>query len=76
MRERVLAARAIQLARGSINASMPAGKLRGICPLDAAAEKTLEMAVRRLAPSARAHDRILKVSRTIDGLGGSEQGQT
>ena len=53
MRERVLAARAIQLARGSINATVPAGRLRDICPLDAAAEKTLEMAVRRLALSAR-----------------------
>ena len=73
MRERVLAARAIQLARGSINASMSAGKLREICPLDATAEKTLEMAVRRLALSARAHDRILKVSRTIADLSASEQ---
>jgi magnesium chelatase family protein len=54
MRERVLAARAIQLARGSINASMPAGKLRETCRLDATAEKTLEMAVRRLALSAGA----------------------
>jgi hypothetical protein len=51
----------------------PAGRLRDICPLDAAAKKTLEMAVRRLALSARAHDRILKVSRTIAYLGGSEQ---
>ena len=59
MRERVLAARALQMARGSVNATIPAGKLREICPLDAAAEKTLEMAVRRLALSARAHDRIL-----------------
>jgi magnesium chelatase family protein len=73
MRERVLAARAIQLARGSINASMPAGKLRETCPLDAAAEKTLELAVRRLALSARAHDRILEVSRTIANLDGDEQ---
>jgi magnesium chelatase family protein len=40
MRERVLAARAMQLARGSINASMPERKLRETCPLDATAEKT------------------------------------
>ncbi len=51
------------------------GRVREICPLDAAAEKTLEMAVRRLALSARAHDRILKVARTIADLGGSEQVQ-
>jgi magnesium chelatase family protein len=60
-------------ARGSINANTPPGRLREICPLDATAEKTLEMAVRRLALSARAHDRILKVSRTIADLGASEQ---
>jgi magnesium chelatase family protein len=73
MREHVLTARAIQLERGSINATVPPGRLRDICPLDAAAEKILEMAVRRLALSARAHNRILKVSRTIADLGGSEQ---
>jgi magnesium chelatase family protein len=73
MRDRVLAARAIQMARGSINATVPAGCLRDICPVNAAAEKTLEMVVRRLARSARAHDRILKVFRTIADLGGSEQ---
>ena len=73
MRKRVLAARAIQMARGSINACMPAGRLREICPLDAAAEKTLEMVVRSLALSTRAHGLILKVSRTIADMGGSEQ---
>ena len=73
MRELVLASRAIQMSRGSINATVPAGRLRDICPLDAAAEKTLEMAVRRLALSARAHYRIPKVARTIADLGGSEQ---
>ena len=49
------------------------GRLREVCPLDTAAEKTLEMAVRRLPLSARAHDRILKFSRNIADLGGSER---
>ncbi len=66
----------MQAARGSISATMPSGRLREICPLDAAAEKTLEMAVRRQALSARGDDCILKVSPTIPGLGGSEQIQT
>jgi magnesium chelatase family protein len=60
------------MARGSINATLPPRRLREFCLLDAAAEKALEMAVRRLALSARAHDRILKVSRTVAELGGSE----
>ena len=45
-----------------------AGELRKLCELDAAGERTLEMAVRRMGLSARAHDRILKVARTIADL--------
>lgn len=40
--------------------------------LDAACESTLEMAVRRLGLSARAHDRVLRVARTISDLSGIE----
>jgi magnesium chelatase family protein len=72
MRDRVLAARAKQAARGFYNAHIPAGRLREICTLDAAGERTLELAVRKMSLSARAHDRILKVARTIADLGGSD----
>jgi magnesium chelatase family protein len=72
MRERVEAARAIQQQRGFYNARIPSPQLRKLCALDTAGENTLEMAVRRMGLSARAHDRILKVARTIADLGGSE----
>jgi magnesium chelatase family protein len=68
MRERVCAARDLQQSRGYYNAHIPAGELRRLCELDAAGERTLEMAVRRMGLSARAHDRILKVARTIADL--------
>jgi magnesium chelatase family protein len=47
---------------------MPAKMIREHCKLDEAGEKTLEMAVQRMGLSARAHDRILKVARTIADL--------
>ena len=68
MRERVCAARDLQQKRGWYNAHIPAGELRKLCELDAAGERTLEAAVRRMGLSARAHDRILKVARTIADL--------
>ena len=70
MRQRVLAARATQTQRGFCNAQIPSNRLRELCALDAAGERTLEMAVRKLGLSARSHDRILKVARTIADLGG------
>ncbi len=71
IRERVERTRAIQQARGFYNSHIPARVLRKLCELDEAGERTLEMAVRRMGLSARAHDRLLKVSRTIADLGGS-----
>jgi magnesium chelatase family protein len=71
IRSRVERARAIQQARGFYNSQIPARVLRKLCELDDAGERTLEMAVRRMGLSARAHDRLLKVSRTIADLGGS-----
>jgi magnesium chelatase family protein len=47
--------------------------LRRLCALDEAGERTLEMAVRRMRLSARAHDRILKVARTVAALSGTER---
>ena len=75
MRERVCAARDLQQGRGYYNAHIPAGELRKLCELDAAGERTLEMAVRRMGLSARAHDRILKVARTIADLDHAAGGQ-
>ncbi|MGH9632741.1 MAG: ATP-binding protein, partial [Bryobacteraceae bacterium] len=71
MRERVQAARAVQQDRGFYNSQIPARMLRNLCALDESGERTLEMAVRRMSLSARAHDRILKVARTIADLAGS-----
>ncbi len=70
--ERVCAARALQTARGFYNAHIPARQLRKLCALDAAGERTLEMAVRRMGLSARSHDRILKVARTVADLDHAE----
>jgi magnesium chelatase family protein len=47
---------------------MPTRDIRKHCALDEAGERTLEMAVRKLSLSARAHDRMLKVARTIADL--------
>jgi len=71
IRARVRAAREVQTARGFYNARIPAQAIRKICALDDAGERTLEMAVRRMSLSARAHDRILKVARTVADLGES-----
>ncbi len=54
MRERVLRARDKQQRRGFYNSAIPVSQLRGLCALDEAGERTLEMAVRRMGFSARA----------------------
>jgi magnesium chelatase family protein len=68
IRVRVERARAIQYARGYSNARMLSRYIRQHCTLDASGERTLEMAVRRMGLSARAHDRILRVARTVADL--------
>ena len=71
MRTRVVRARDVQLARGYANSRMPTQFIRKQCVLDDSGERTLEMAMRKLSLSARAHDRILKVARTVADLDGS-----
>jgi magnesium chelatase family protein len=72
IRARVEAAREIQKGRGFYNAQLPTRPLRKYCPLDEAGERTLEMAVQRMGLSARAHDRVLKLARTIADLDHAE----
>ncbi|MBV8730136.1 MAG: hypothetical protein JO336_10035 [Acidobacteriia bacterium] len=72
IRARVEVARAVQQKRGFYNSRMPTRLIRKYCALNDGAERTLEMAVRRLGLSARAHDRILKVARTVADLDGAE----
>jgi magnesium chelatase family protein len=74
VRERVMRARNRQAERFSAekriyaNAQMPPKLIRKHCAISAEGEKLLETAVTRLGLSARAHDRILKVARTIADL--------
>lgn len=54
------------------NANMQSSHLRAHCELEETSVKLLENAIRRLGLSARATDRLLKVSRTIADLAGAE----
>jgi len=71
MRGRAARAREIQHTRGYSNSRMPTRMIRKQCALDETGERRLEMAMRRMSLSARAHDRILKVARTVADLDGS-----
>ncbi len=74
IRARVEAARALQSARfatsrrGRTNAEMSPAQLKAHCKLDPASQEMLRLAMTELQLSARAYDRILKVSRTIADL--------
>jgi len=54
------------------NAGMGARELQKYCPLESEARNLLKMAITELNFSARAYDRILKVSRTIADLDNTE----
>lgn len=74
IRKRVTAARELQTIRFSelenvhYNAQMNTKQIREFCKLDNASKELLKNAMERLNLSARAYDRILKVSRTIADL--------
>lgn len=78
IRARVERARQIQLERfrGRAlfrNAQMPARDVTRYCAIDAGAERLLAQAMDRLALSARAYTRILKVARTIADLAAADR---
>ena len=77
IRERASRARRIQLERFKgenifSNSTMSSSQIRKYCELDPVSEGLLEKAMVRQGLSARAHDRILKVARTIADLEASE----
>jgi len=82
IRERVMKARDIQSKRFEkqteiySNAMMPSNMVKEVCEINEAGRTLLKTAMERLGLSARAYDRILKVSRTIADLAGSENIRT
>lgn len=80
IRERVVRAREVQLDRFAAagervyaNAQMSSREIRSYCELGTDSERMLERAMQQQGLSARAHDRILKVARTIADLDGNPQ---
>ena len=84
IRRRVMAAREIQFKRygahinqanlnAHCNAHINGQLLRHYCRIDNKGEELLHLAMSKLKLSARAHDHILKISRTIADLAGSEE---
>lgn len=78
IRARVVRAREVQTLRFAnhsniyCNAMMPSNLVKKICALDEAGTSLLKTAMERIGLSARAYDRILKVSRTIADLAEAE----
>ncbi len=77
IRELVVAARKFQFERFSgssilYNAQMSSRQIREYCPLDAESMNLLKMSVNEMGLSARAHDKVLRLARTIADLDASE----
>ena len=77
VKARVDQARAIQATRFqgtgiSCNAQMTPDQIARFCALDAAGDALMSQAFDRMGLSARSHDRILRVARTIADLDGAE----
>jgi magnesium chelatase family protein len=78
MRDQVMAARAVQAARflnskTRHNAQMSTREIRQFCHLDDAGTNLLRSSIQEMGLSARAHDKILRVARTIADLDGSAE---
>jgi magnesium chelatase family protein len=78
MRAQVSQARAVQQKRfgpdsHTLNSRMSTRQLRRHCVLDEAGKRLLKAAMEELGLSARAHDRILRMARTIADLEGSSE---
>ncbi|HLQ45429.1 MAG TPA: YifB family Mg chelatase-like AAA ATPase, partial [Planctomycetaceae bacterium] len=77
MKEGVIAAREIQQRRfrdtpGMVNGKMSTRQVRQFCKLEPDAETLLKQAMEEMGFSARAHDKILRVARTLADLAKSE----
>jgi magnesium chelatase family protein len=77
MREDVFKAREVQAKRfgtgaGKLNGRMSSRQIRTHCKLDAAGHAALKEAMEALGLSARAHDRILRVARTVADLAAAD----
>jgi magnesium chelatase family protein len=82
IRARVEAARSCQMLRdGKLNARLQGRLLRARTSLDRSARRMFDAALTRLALTARGHDRVLRVARTIadlessDGIGADHLGE-
>lgn len=77
IREQVVAARERQLVRfrgdaTNVNGKMKPREIRRHCPLSSSAEILLKTAMEEMGLSARAHDKILRIGRTIADLDGKD----